>query len=1016
MNIGPVQFDRAEWLILLVIAIPLVLWIGRRSMSGLSGTTRWVAMGVRIFVVLLLCGTLAEPSWRKRGEGVTTLFIWDTSRSMSPESEAQIERYLAQALEESEEEDRFAIVTAAEFAQTQLLPRGQVPLIEQFQAVLDANAIDPGPREGTGLADAVNLAIALRPEDSAARIVIISDGNETKGSLLSAAPAAAAKGVPIDVLVLPNMISRDVMFDALITPATARQGQTVNITMLLTARSAATGTVDLLMDGQLVELSPDDPTTSGMRVELEPGPHRFTVPITLRRGGAARFEARFTANDELHDQIAQNNAALSTTFVASEGRVLVYSKEQADVQPIIDVLEAGRLLVEVQRPGTGHESLSDLQGYDAVLLVDVPADAFSLAQQRELASYVHDGGGGLVMVGGPSSFGAGGWIGTPVADVLPVRLDLPAKRELPRGALALLMHSCEMPKGNYWGQQTALAATGALSSLDVVGVIELNMGALGGAAHWVYPMSPKGDGVAVTKAINKLTFGDMSDFARPMAMIASAMANVQAGYKHCIIISDGDPSPPTQATLNKFFDLGVSISTVCTFPHGGSGDTRTMQAIAEATGGQFYFMNNVNQLAQLPQIFIREAQIVRRALIWEGDAVAPVIQSLGSDPMSGIVSLPSITGYVVTADREGLSMVTARGPNDDPLVAHWQHGLGRSVAFTSDATSRWSAAWVEWDGFRQFWDQHVRWAMRPSGSANVSVVTRSEGAQTHVIVSALDARGDPLNFATFIGRLTTPDLTGADISLTQTGPGRYEGTAETADPGQYMVSLRYDAVIGGTGGRRESGAVQAAISRPYADEYRVVGDNTPLLVQVANMTGGRMLAGNPQQDQLFDRTGLEMPVALTPMWIVVAMSAVGLFLADVAVRRVRISPAEIAASAQRAFGKAKQAQTVQGESLRAVRARAKQRTDGDALDEQKSVRPAVLDAKAPLPTGDANSPLDRPDGRGAAGKPNAPAQRTETESNDEAQGMSRLMAAKRRARLERFEEGNDAPGDDAPNE
>lgn len=1008
MIVGPVQFDAPQWLLLLALLLPLVVVMGRRSIAGLGGGARWVALGVRVIVVCFICGALAEPSWRQTGEGVTAIVVWDESRSMSPDAAEVVERYLLKALEAGEPVDRVAIVTAAEYAQAQLLPRGGVSLVDQLRAAIDANAIDPGPREGTALADAVNLSIALKPEDSAARIVMISDGNETSGSLLSAAPAAAAKGVPIDVVVLANTVSKDVLFDALVTPATARQGQTVSVTMLLTARSAARGTIDLLMDGQLVDLSPDDAGASGMAVDLAPGPHRFTVPITLRRGGPARFEARFTARDADQDQIAQNNSALSTTFVASEGRVLVYTDDAAAAQPIVAALEGGRLLVDTKPPGAGQESLTDLQAYDAVVLVDVPADAFSLAQQRELAAYVHDGGGGLVMVGGPSSFGAGGWIGTPVADVLPVRLDLPAKRELPRGALALLMHSCEMPQGNYWGQQTALAAVGALSSLDLVGVLELNMGALGGAPGWVYPLSDKGDGIAVTKAINNLTFGDMSDFARPMAMIATAMANAQAAYKHCIVISDGDPSPPSQQTVQQFIDLGVTVSTVCTFPHGGGGDTATMRNLATATGGQFYFFNNQNQLAQLPQIFIREAQIVRRALIWEGDAVAPTMQSLGSDPMRGIGALPSITGYVVTADREGLSMVTARGPNDDPIVAHWQHGLGRAVAFTSDATSRWGKAWMGWQGFKQFWDQHVRWAMRPSGSANVSMVTRPDGDRTRVIVSALDGQGEPLNFATFVGRVTKPDLTGTDIVLTQSGPGRYEGTFETGAAGQYMVNLRYDAVIGGTSGRRESGSVMAAVSRPFADEYRVVGDNTPLLAQVAQMTGGRVLSGNPTQDALFDRAGLTMPVALTPMWLLVSLIAVGLFLMDVAVRRVRISPKDIGASISRAFGKAKKTQTVQAESLRAVRDRAKQRM-GEAPDERKAARSVMPSEQAPLPKGPVGSPLDRP---GAAlPKPGALAPDKPTEAAEEEQGMSRLMAAKRRARLERFDEGND--GDDA---
>src|SRR5690606_10492825 len=94
------------------------------------------------------------------------------------------------------------------------------------------------------------------------------------------------------------------------------------------------------------------------------------------------------------------------------------------------------------------------------------------AQQAMLRQYVHDSGGGLVMVGGPNAFGAGGWIGSPLADALPIRLDPPQKRQMPRGALAIVVHSVEMPRGVFYGKQVCNAAVDALSSLDMVGLIE----------------------------------------------------------------------------------------------------------------------------------------------------------------------------------------------------------------------------------------------------------------------------------------------------------------------------------------------------------------------------------------------------------------------------------------------------------------------------------------------------------------------------------------------------------------
>ena len=99
------------------------------------------------------------------------------------------------------------------------------------------------------------------------------------------------------------------------------------------------------------------------------------------------------------------------------------------------------------------------------------------------------------MIGGAESFGAGGWIGSPVAEILPVDLDPPQKKQLPKGALVLIMHACEMAQGNYWGQQVAIAAVNTLSRLDLIGILAYRW--RGGTDDWVFPIAQAGDKKAV---------------------------------------------------------------------------------------------------------------------------------------------------------------------------------------------------------------------------------------------------------------------------------------------------------------------------------------------------------------------------------------------------------------------------------------------------------------------------------------------------------------------------------------
>ncbi|MFM9956645.1 MAG: hypothetical protein ACKVZJ_01100 [Phycisphaerales bacterium] len=1004
MIVGPIQFDRPLWLLLAPICWVLVWLISRRSLSGLGPVTRPVAIGIRCLVLGLLAAALAEPNIRRVGKGVSVIAVLDKSQSMPRAAGEKLRGYLAEATKDAKPEDRMGVVTVAEQGRAQELPSTQVsPAVLVEDRLKRGDDWDVGPREATNLGEAVRLAMALKPEDTAARILLFSDGNENVGSLLSGAEAARAAGIPIDVLPSRYDIKSEVVLDQIVAPATARKGQTVDVRLLLTATRPTKGKLGLLVNGRPYDLNGGE-AGALQSVELAEGPNVLKVPVEMLAGGPQQFQAVFEPEDAGSDMFVQNNRAESVTFVSTEGRALILAENDKAAASIAEMLDGLRIGVDIKPPSEGPASIVELQRYDAVFLVSVPASAFSGRQIQELVSYVRDSGGGLVMVGGENSFGAGGWIGTPLADALPVRLDPPQKRQIPRGAMVMLMHSCEMPQGNFWGQKTAQAAVDALSRLDLIGVMEAQFAGQG----WVYPLSPKGDGSGVSKAIAQLNFSDMFDYTPPMQVALKALQEAKAGFKHMLIISDGDPQGPPPALLAQFVQSKVTVSCVEVFPH-GSQFGNTMANIAKVTGGNHYTINTLGQVAKLPQIFIKEAQVIRRTLIWEGDPMQPAVTG-ASETMRGLGGvLPPITGYVVTADREGLSQITSRAPgeNPDPITAQWQYGLGRVVAVTTDSAARWSRSWLSWAGFRSFWEQHARWVMRPSGSTNVSVVTQSDGGVTRVVATMLDNNGEPLNFARLTAKAVAPDLAGVDFEMRQTGPGRYEGRFESGKEGSYLVNLRYDTTRLGGGGRAEAGAVnavgdagsvQVAVTKRGADEYRALRDNAALLEQAASVTGGRVLPDAPAGAALFSRDGLTMPVALRPIWLATALLAVGLFLVDVAVRRVRIDLVAMARALRRGVKRGAEARSMEGGALLKAREQARARmgaggASASAEGGTESTSAVKFDAGANTgPVAPVVSEMRAP----VESKAAKPAEATE-KSIDAEQGMSRLLKAKRKA-------------------
>lgn len=986
LTIGPIEFGQPMMLVLLALTVPLTIFIARKSLAGLGKSSKVAALVIRILALLLVIGSLARPAYRDEATDVAVTVINDVSRSIPTSVQPRVDLFVELAQEGSREpNDRLGVITAARDPIVQSAPSKFVRGVER-QFI--------GDTESTNLASAVNQAIANRPGDAAFRIVLVTDANETEGSLYQAAQQAKAAGIPIDVLPVEFEYSEEIMMESVEAPANTRVGETIAIRVVISSTTPAVGRLMLSRGGTPIDLDPA-PNELGYYTELKTGRNVIRVPVAVHQPGPQLYDAVFepiaslgedgSTGTTIGDSLRENNNGSVITFVGSEGLVLVVANEPREAVRIEDALHAAELETKRITPAEFPGTLPELASYEAVVLINQSAYSYAETQQEMMRQYVHDTGGGIVMIGGPESFGAGGWIGSPMADALPIRLDPPQKRQMPRGALALVVHSVEIPRGVFYGKQICNAAVDALSRLDLIGIVEYQ--GIGGT-DWVYPISPVGDRSSVRQAINNLQFGDMPSFDPSLQLALNGLKNANAGQKHCIVISDGDPSM-SRSLLRQFKQAGITISSVGVNPH-SAGDTNTLRTMARMTGGTYYNVSN-NALATLPQIFIKEAQTIRRALIWEGEKFAPTRTGVPTETMRGISGVPPISGYVVAADREGLSLVTLRGKEEDPIAAQWPYGLGKVVTFTSDVSSRWAADWVGWSGFNQFWEQHVRWAMRPGGDSTLRVTTENVGERTRVVVEAFDPTGERMDFANFRARASTPDGVGEIVELRQVGPGRYEGDFDSSKPGSYVVNMQYRAA--GDADRVYEGSAQAAVIRPFADEYKSLKTNLPLLRQVASITGGRMLnAGDPVGSDLWTREGLTMPVALTPIWMLMAIVGIAIFLMDVAVRRVRISPRAILASVRRGAHKEADRSMEATAAMRTARIRTESRT-GDDRRQQATTKFEADETRAVSSEPVALSGQEESSGP-AIGKP----KKAESAEDETMDALSALRAAKKRAR------------------
>ncbi|MCE5267577.1 MAG: VWA domain-containing protein, partial [Planctomycetaceae bacterium] len=740
-------FAAPAYLALLAI-VPVLWWVSFRRLAALGPWRRWVVLGFRGLLATLIVLTLAEAQVVRTNDRLTVVYLLDQSLSIpAPQRRVMMDFINADIRAHRRGKDRVGVVVFGRDAAVEIPPfDDNVQLEQTIESIVDP--------ECTSLAAAMKLAQALFPEDAAKRIVIVSDGNQNLGNAAEQAQAMSAAGVSIDAVPVRYRTRADVIVERVTLPPDIRRGEPFDLRVVVTNTAEPTprdsgavrGRIELRATaGGRTDVLSDQP------VVLPPGKKVFTIRQKIEAANFYTYEARFIPNRPDDDAFSQNNRATAFTHVQGKGQVLLIEdyEHPGEFALLTDRLRRQGLEVEVQPSNQLFSTLADLQPYDTVLLANVPREHFSDGQIAMLARNTQQMGAGLVMLGGPNSFGAGGWTNTEVEQAMPVDFQIKSFKVVPRGALAMIMHASEIAEGNHWQKVIAKKAIEALGPQDYCGVIHWN-----GTSQWLWSagllaVGPNRD--QMMARLDRMTPGDMPDFDPTMALAARGFSQLpDAAVKHLIIISDGDPSPPNPGTITALKKLGVTISTAAVGAHQAAGSS-TLSAISAATGGKYYVVNNANSL---PRIFQREARRVARPLIWDKQAVRPQIKMPSHEILGGLGNIPPITGYVMTNKKEGSPLVetllTSPEPASDEnntLLAGWTYGLGKTVAFTSDAGARWTADWTSKPMYDKLFGQMVRWSMRPAGgSGKFTVASELVDGQVRVVVNALDKNDEFLNF------------------------------------------------------------------------------------------------------------------------------------------------------------------------------------------------------------------------------------------------------------------------------
>jgi Mg-chelatase subunit ChlD len=848
-----VELLAPRWLYLAAL-LPGLFLPALYSLTDLSLAQQLLSAGLRAALCLLLVIALARPVQLVRHARVATVALVDVSASISDDQLAEARTVVA-ALERARKPgDWLRVVTFAQHPQASERP-GEAAIARL-----------PGAGAGTDIQAALQLSYGLLPAGHLPRVLVLSDGNQTQGDVVSEAYRARELGVRVSWQTYAARRTEEIRVVGITAPGDVKMGAPFDLGVEVWSTHDDEVTLALSQDEFPNPLEPRK------TVRLREGRNRVVFRSQARRAGHATYRARLLPTRR--DREKANNEAVMSVPIQGKPRVLYVEggllNNRASASFLEQALRHESIDVETRGPGGIPSTAAELGRFDLVLVSDLASHQLGIGPLQALESYVRDLGGGLIVAGGEDSFGSGGYQGTRMEKLLPVRFDSERQREQPNLALALVIDrsgSMSGPKLEA-AKESARATAEVLSPSDLLTVI-----AFDNQPTTVVRLQRASNRLRISTDISRLQAGGGTSIYPALQEAHQLLQTANAKIKHVILLSDGQAPHDGIADLcQEMRAARITVSAVGI----GDADRNLLNLVAENGEGRLYMTDD---LAALPRIFMKETTEAQRSALVEESVQVQVVKRVEMIEGTGVERAPLLRGYVSTKAKPTGEVVLASHLGE-PLLARWRVGTGTAVAWTSDVKNRWSVDWIRWQGFPRFWAQVIRTSMRRKIYDSYDLRATVRDGRAEVVVDAVDSDDR------FVNELDTTleiiDPRDAQVKrrlpMAQTAPGRYSADFTIDRYGSYLLKAVH----------RRAGQVAAeslgGAALSYPQEYLRTSPDPGPLRRLAEITGGH---DQPAPAQLWD-PGRETTRHRQDVWPHLVLAAAALLILDLYGKRVRL--------------------------------------------------------------------------------------------------------------------------------
>ena len=765
---------------------------------------------VRCLVSVLIVFAVAGMQVAIGQAPLTVFFLIDQSHSMSA-SQSDLQRRLGALAAHLGRDDRAGLIV---FGAQPVVERGLGPPLNVTGPI---SATVGGT--STDLEAALRLARNTMPSEGPRRIVLLSDGNETRGDAAQEASHTAAAGIVIDAAPPEHLSKPSLFVSRLSAPIRAAIAEPFALTASVEGSP-----------GQRAEVIVTTDNGASMRREVRVGPDGTaseTLTMREREPGIRVYRARARLlDDDLGPEDGIDSAGAMVT-ISGRPRVLIVGSTPGR----LDAVFGSSYDVRDTAPGLLPRSAAGLHAYDAIVLDDVSQESLEPTQLSALTEHVETLGAGLFVLGSPRSLDASVLPDEGLGKLLPVDLRPRAGVRAPQLALVVVVDKSGSMDERVGGvakidlaRQSIRRVLEAVPATDAVGVIAFDR-----APSIVAPLKAGHDPRAISEQLRTVAAAGATEISPAIELAREWLATYPSARRHILLVSDGRSSPADSQRLQTLVrDTRFTLSVVSL---GGDRDRQFMSGLASSAGGRSYFPDDERQL---PAIVAREAARVAGGRVVE----EPFTPRTSAHPILTAIDprlMPHLTGYVVGAARPAAE-VPLTSHRDDPVLAVWQFGAGRVGVYTADLSSTWSAELRQSRIFGPLMNQTLRWIARRQHDDGLYTRLRAERDGIQITV---EAQSGDTSYVTGLSAHATVRLPSGDtkeVELVESAPGRYEAAIPAPDTGEYMVSIAARSRDGSFDAHSLHGLFWSG-----DQEYRSTAVNTELLSQLARTTGGMVL-------------------------------------------------------------------------------------------------------------------------------------------------------------------------------